>query len=106
MSVGELVIKFSGLVLHAGSNPDRITIGGVSVLGSIESFISVHTGKVIVQIEDERYEGAAEVDLGEEGYSSVTPGMNALFCIGQEDLLQKLIDLDGETITLTVGFPD
>jgi hypothetical protein len=105
--MSDLILRFTGVVSHAGSNPDKITIGGASVLGPIESLIGIHTGKkVIVQIEDDRYEGEPRVQVGEEGYSSWTPGLNALFYIGREDLLQKLIDLDGETITLTVGFPD
>lgn len=106
-------LRFEGIVeAEQYGNPERVLVGGVSVLSAIEEATHYQDRHMIVQIETAgdglskhfaEFEGEGKIGAGAEGYSSLTPGENALFYVGEHDLLERLIDLGGQQITLTVA---
>lgn len=107
------VLRFEGIVeCEEFDNPGWIKIGGVSVLGALDTAFEerpgqewphAERGKVIVQINRETFTGEMSVALGSSGYSECTPGENEFFYVGDSDLAEMLYRRKGEHIVLEVA---
>ncbi len=95
-------------------NPEGPSIGGRSVFEALEETFGRYSGlrnwslveQATVMLahggDESLYQGRMFAHEGDQGYSSYTPGSSPEFLIGGIELLDRLVELDGETVTLRV----
>lgn len=98
------VVRFHGVIDYDEyGNPETVRIGDVDVIEAVEDAFGWHGSQVTVALADERFHGDLHVDPGSTGYSEWTPGEAAALIVGEHDVLRRLADLSGQTVTMWVA---
>ena len=98
------ILRFHG-VLDSDDygNPQSPTIDGRDILDEITSAFGYRADGITVGLGNEQFTGQLDADEGMQGFSEWTPGENAKLIIGGYDALDRLEELDGQTVTLVVA---
>jgi hypothetical protein len=98
------ILRFQGVLDSAANgNPQCPTIDGRDVLEEITAAFGYERDGITVGIGNETLTGRLDADEGMAAYSEWTPGEAAKLYIGDESVLDRLEELDGQTVTLIVA---
>lgn len=96
-------LTFTGKVEYdKWGNPDSVVIEGKDVLEEITDVFGYGKNGITVGLGNETFTGKLDVEEGSAGYSTWTPGESAMFYCGGIDILDKLEEMNGQTVRLVV----